>query len=321
MNRKLLWAVLAIGLTLVIAPLAMSLPTRASAGQRMMDGFQPIMQPDQVRTTAYYYNDVFVPLGKVTPMMSAASVQKFQGYLGGFKGMQPDAVKLVPPLAQTLHMTPAQVQAMMRNQLPSMAAMLQKPATDAARLRRSARHDGPERRHLLAGARWASALPTACHDDAGERGQLPAGQRPARFPAVLGLLHRPRHPSDPARLLRPLRQAPHQQVRVPPSRSADARMRGRRVRERLTELGLDYLVRQVPVERDGRVTLRQVTGTVTIPALVLEDGSTRRRGRHRRLGCGRCESAPRRRGRARREQLRPGPATRKRLDGGRGRKA
>jgi hypothetical protein len=125
MNRKLLWAVLAIGLTLVIAPLAMSLPTRASAGQRMMDGFQPIMQPDQVRTTAYYYNDVFVPLGKVTPMMSAANVQKFQGYLGGFKSMQADAVKLVPLLAQTLHMTPAQVQAMMRNQLPSMAAMLQ----------------------------------------------------------------------------------------------------------------------------------------------------------------------------------------------------
>src|SRR6266496_3479699 len=47
----------------------------------------------------------------------------------------------------------------------------------------------------------------------------------------------------------------------------------RRVRERLTELGLDYLVRQVPVERDGRVTLRQVTGTETIPALVLEDGT------------------------------------------------
>lgn len=34
MNRKLLWAVLVIGLALVIAPLAMSLPSKANAGER-----------------------------------------------------------------------------------------------------------------------------------------------------------------------------------------------------------------------------------------------------------------------------------------------
>ena len=39
--------------------------------------------------------------------------------------MQTDAAKLVPLLAQALHMTPAQVQAMMSKQLPSMSAMLQ----------------------------------------------------------------------------------------------------------------------------------------------------------------------------------------------------
>jgi hypothetical protein len=39
--------------------------------------------------------------------------------------MQTDAAKLVPILAQALHMTPAQVQAMMVKQLPPMAAMLQ----------------------------------------------------------------------------------------------------------------------------------------------------------------------------------------------------
>jgi len=125
MNRKLLWAVLAIGLALVIAPLALSLPSKAAAGQRMMSGFQPIMQPDQVKTTAYYYNQVFVPLGKVTPMMSAQNLAKFQSYLKGFGGMQSDAAKLVPLLAQALHMTPAQVQQMMSTQLPSMAVMLQ----------------------------------------------------------------------------------------------------------------------------------------------------------------------------------------------------
>jgi hypothetical protein len=124
MNRKLLWAVLVIGLGLVITPLAMSLPSKANAGERMLNGFQPIMQPSQVQTTAHFYNDVFVPLGQVTPMMSAQNLAKFQAYLKGFGGMQSDAAKLVPLLAQGLHMTPAQVQARMAKQLPAMAAML-----------------------------------------------------------------------------------------------------------------------------------------------------------------------------------------------------
>jgi glutathione S-transferase len=42
----------------------------------------------------------------------------------------------------------------------------------------------------------------------------------------------------------------------------------RRVRQRLTELGLDYLVRQVPVERADRVLLKVRTGSDTIPVLV-----------------------------------------------------
>jgi hypothetical protein len=124
MNRKILWAVLVVGLALVITPFALSLPSKAAAGQRMLDGFRPIMQPAHVQKTADYYNNVFVPLGKVTPMMSAANLAKFQSYLKGFSGMQTDAAKLVPLLAQSLHMTPAQVQALMAAQLPAMAAML-----------------------------------------------------------------------------------------------------------------------------------------------------------------------------------------------------
>jgi glutathione S-transferase len=47
----------------------------------------------------------------------------------------------------------------------------------------------------------------------------------------------------------------------------------RRVRERLTELGLDYVIRQVPVEREARTALREAVGADTIPALRLENGS------------------------------------------------
>jgi glutathione S-transferase len=47
----------------------------------------------------------------------------------------------------------------------------------------------------------------------------------------------------------------------------------RRVREDLAELGLDYVIRQVAVEPDARAALRIATGSDTIPALLLEDGS------------------------------------------------
>jgi len=46
----------------------------------------------------------------------------------------------------------------------------------------------------------------------------------------------------------------------------------RRVRQRLTELGIDHLSRQVPVEKDDRVLLRERIGTETIPVLVTPTG-------------------------------------------------
>jgi glutathione S-transferase len=46
----------------------------------------------------------------------------------------------------------------------------------------------------------------------------------------------------------------------------------RRVRQRLTELGLDYVSHQVPVEREARTALRIASGADTIPSLRLEDG-------------------------------------------------
>jgi glutathione S-transferase len=45
-----------------------------------------------------------------------------------------------------------------------------------------------------------------------------------------------------------------------------------RVRLRLTELGIPYIARQVPVDRDDRVVLEAKTGARSIPTLV--DGDT-----------------------------------------------
>ena len=46
-----------------------------------------------------------------------------------------------------------------------------------------------------------------------------------------------------------------------------------RVRQRLTELGLDFVAHQVPVDRADRTELEGATGQRSIPTLVLEDGT------------------------------------------------
>jgi glutathione S-transferase len=48
----------------------------------------------------------------------------------------------------------------------------------------------------------------------------------------------------------------------------------RRIRQRLTELEVDYLVHQVPVEKAERHALRRATGGDAIPVLVLDGGET-----------------------------------------------
>jgi hypothetical protein len=101
------------------------MPTRAAAGERMMSDFQPIMQADQVQKTADYYNNVFVPLDTVfTPIVTQATVDKFNAYLTGFSGMQTEGKKLVPALAQALGVSQAQAAAFMTQQFPAMAATL-----------------------------------------------------------------------------------------------------------------------------------------------------------------------------------------------------
>jgi glutathione S-transferase len=47
----------------------------------------------------------------------------------------------------------------------------------------------------------------------------------------------------------------------------------RRIRQRLTELGLDYLNHQVPVERKERTVLLALSGSDSVPTLLTEDGA------------------------------------------------
>lgn len=109
MNRKLLWPVLVIGVALIVMPFAISLPSKASAGQTMMDNFHPIMQQASVTKTANYYNQTFTPLRPVA--------------IGGVAAAG-EVPSLIGALAKPLHMTPAQVQQFLGKNFPAMAALL-----------------------------------------------------------------------------------------------------------------------------------------------------------------------------------------------------
>jgi len=58
----------------------------------------------------------------------------------------------------------------------------------------------------------------------------------------------------------------------------------RRIRERLTELGVDYVTRQVPVERENRNALRAAAGTDSIPAAPGSTTMSPNRPRRKRIG-------------------------------------
>ena len=124
MRRLTLTVLLVIGVGLIVAPLSMSMYSRANDGQKMMNDFNTLMQPAHVQTTADYYYNTFTKLRPVALAMNQQTIDKFNGYLQGFQGMQADGQKLVPALAQAMHTTPAQVQQMLAAQFPSMAQML-----------------------------------------------------------------------------------------------------------------------------------------------------------------------------------------------------
>jgi hypothetical protein len=123
--KKLMWAVFAVGVLLIAAPLAIGLPRKADGGQKMIDAFKPLMNQNNVDVTAEYYNDVFVPLGNVVPAMSQENIDTFNGYVAGFEALGVDAQNMVPALAGAMGMSEADVQAFMADQFPAMSATLQ----------------------------------------------------------------------------------------------------------------------------------------------------------------------------------------------------
>ena len=124
MKRIAAWMVLVLGAALIALPLATGMFGKASAGERMMRDFEPIMKADAVKVTNGYYG-MFKGIGSdFGPVMTQANVDRFQGYLEGLNGMSSDMTKFMAAFGHQLHMTPAQVRAFMASNYPSMATML-----------------------------------------------------------------------------------------------------------------------------------------------------------------------------------------------------
>ena len=98
-----------IGALFVVMPFAISLPSQANAGQNMLNGFHPLMQPVAVKTAANYYYQDFVPLGPVAT--------------GGVQAAQ-ESPQLMTALATQLHVTPVQLQQLMGKNFPALSQML-----------------------------------------------------------------------------------------------------------------------------------------------------------------------------------------------------
>ena len=111
MERKLrwtLWPVLVIGVVLIIAPFAISLPSKGGAGQDMLDNFHSMMQPQAVATTVKYftYFEDLKPVAQAGPVAATEIPSMFQG------------------LASGMHLSETQLAGMMEQNYPALAQML-----------------------------------------------------------------------------------------------------------------------------------------------------------------------------------------------------
>ena len=107
-TRFVLWPIMLIGVALVVIPLAISLPSKAAAGQRMLDQFHPIMQPAAVQKTVEYQK-VFADIGPVATAAIAAS---------------PEVPTLFAGLATQTHMTQPQLAQFLNANVPALAQLL-----------------------------------------------------------------------------------------------------------------------------------------------------------------------------------------------------
>jgi hypothetical protein len=108
-RRVFYWPILVIGVLMIVLPFAISLPSKANAGQAMLDNFHPIMQPASVKETVSLYENTFLALKPVATGGIAAAGEE---------------TALLNGLATGLHLTPAQLEQFLGSKYPAFAQLL-----------------------------------------------------------------------------------------------------------------------------------------------------------------------------------------------------
>ena len=73
-TRLSLSIILIIGILFFVMPLAISLPSKGSAGQGMLDSFHPLMQPPAIHEAANYYYKNFVIPGVLIVLLAESAL-------------------------------------------------------------------------------------------------------------------------------------------------------------------------------------------------------------------------------------------------------
>jgi hypothetical protein len=108
-RRACFWPILVIEIVLIVAPLAISLPSKANSGQAMLDNFHPVMQPASVDETVAYFADFQALRSLATGGLAASS----------------EIPQLFSGLATTLHMSEGQVAQYFSTKYPAFAQLLE----------------------------------------------------------------------------------------------------------------------------------------------------------------------------------------------------
>jgi hypothetical protein len=108
-RRAYYWPILIIGILMVVMPFAISMPSKTSAGQAMLNDFHPMMQKASVKVTVGLYKSTFEPLLPVAQGGIAAAGETTQMMTG---------------FATALHMTPTQMSTYLGSKYPALAQLL-----------------------------------------------------------------------------------------------------------------------------------------------------------------------------------------------------
>jgi hypothetical protein len=124
MKRVGLWAVLVIGAALIVAPLSTGMFSKATAGQRMMKAFEPVMSDASVTTTEKDFRVVSGMATSMAPAMSPDRVARFDRYLQNMDPTIAESQAFIQGVATQLGTDPVTLSDTLGTDYPHLALML-----------------------------------------------------------------------------------------------------------------------------------------------------------------------------------------------------